>query len=81
MHNPELGHFIETWIQLARATVGLIPKKYLIRCFHAKTFPWSVVELIHHHLNFLLRNCGEVVSLREILTNEAVGVLVEPKRP
>ena len=38
-----------------------------------------MVESLHHMLDGLLRNAGEVAALGKILPHQAVGVLVEAK--
>jgi len=42
-------------------------EKYLIRCFHAKSCPWVVADLIHRRLNVALRNSGEVAAFGKIV--------------
>jgi len=42
-------------------------EKYLIRCFHAKAFPWLIVEPVHDVLDILVSDLGKVTTLGKVL--------------
>lgn len=56
-------------------------KTYLIRGFEPKTFSWTIIEFIHHQLNFFRGDRRERPVLGKVLANEPIGIFIESAFP
>ena len=45
-------------------------------CFSYLTFPRAVIELIHYPVNLIVGDGREIMSFREVLATEAIGVFI-----
>ncbi|OOY82545.1 hypothetical protein BOW12_05295, partial [Solemya velum gill symbiont] len=49
--------------------------------FNAKTFSGTIVQFIHHLVDFRLSDGCKVPMLWEVLANESIGVLIQATFP
>jgi hypothetical protein len=63
-----------------RATLNAIVED-LVRSFELQSLAWPVVEFVLDHLNLLMRQCGQVSALGDILANQTIGVFIAPPLP
>ena len=53
-----------------------LAEEYLVGCLITKTLSWSVVQSVHGDLDLLVSDSSKVTVLGEILSDQAIHVLV-----
>ena len=59
----------------------MILVEYLIWHFHSQAFSRTVIEFFHHRLDLLISDMVELSFFREVLSDESIGVFIEPPFP
>ena len=50
--------------------------KHLCGCLESQSFPWSVIQSVLNHSNFLIADCGHGSFLLNVLAKQAVEVFI-----